>query len=619
MDISARKVLERSVGLRTALVALAMSLALAAGLAAQVAPSGIAWAFIAVVPGLALSGFIPVAARRTMAMGLVSVCVASLAFWTITAPWLALVGIPLTRWTLVGTSVAVALVGVALATRACSEATPQPLSVELRDLAGLAIVVAAGLWVMNSLWGDPPVGPDWGHYWAYADQIVKTGGLNAINEDWMRGGAMFGDYPGFPVLLASWLLLAGMPASATAPAAGLLLILCGVGSWLVCRAWWGPAAGVVAGVVAVLAPSTVSVVGWSGLANLLALAFAVPLVGVVAWLPRATGREQLPAAFAVVGLTAAMLLAHPMIGAMFLGGLVVAGLALLVVAKTSWRTPAGIGLGLVVVAAPVLLAFQERLATLGGIQPASAYLPTRIDWGTMLGSPLMPTVLIAGALAGFVLALARRSTRPLAVCCIAVLATALAYSQAWRFGIAGEYRRSLYVVEPIAAVGVAGVASARFRLPAAVAAVASCLLLAGIAFTVRDWPSQQRDYFAVATKSTWPLANRVEALVKPNESIVTDPCWTFPAIGIARARVFGALMPDQIGPLIEASPAAQARAVFAGGPAGTRAMAELRPRWSFVDPSCGTAIAMGGQNGVPPGFVPVAVSNHLIVGYRPQK
>jgi len=613
----APKLLERTAAMRTPLVALVMSIALAVGLAAGVAPAGVAWAFVAVVPGLALASLIPTAARKTIAMGLVSVCVASLAFWVIVVPWLALVGTPLTRWTLVAAGVASALVGVALATRPGPAVEPQRISLEVRDLAGLGIVVAAGLWVMSFLWSDPPVGPDWGHYWAYADQIVKTGGLESINENWMRGGAMFGDYPGFPVLLASWLLLAGLPASATAPAAGLLLILCAAGSWLVCRAWCGPLAGVVGGVVAALAPSTVSVVGWSGLANLLALAFAVPLVGVVAWLPRATGRDQVSAGIAVVGLTAAMLLTHPMIGAMFLGGLVVAGLALMVAAKSNWRSPAAIAVCLAVVAVPVLLAFQERLATLGGIQPASAYLPTRINWGEMLGSLLMPTVLIASACAGFVIALGRRSTRPLAVCSLAVVAAALAYSQIWRFGIAGEYRRSLYAVEPMAAIGVAAITTARLRLPAFAVVVAACSVVVGLAFTVRDWPAQQQDYFAVATKANWPVANKVAGLVKPGESIVTDPCWTFPAIGIARARVFGALMPDQIGPLIEAAPAAQARAVFAGGAAGRRAIAALNARWSFVDPTCGTRVAIGQRNGVPPGFVPVAVSNRLIVGYRP--
>jgi MFS family permease len=375
----------------------------------------------------------------------------------------------------------------------------------------------------------------------------------------------------------------------------------------------------VGGVVAALAPPTIAVVGWSGLATLLALVFAVPLIGVAAYLPHAVGRERVAAFGSVVLLAAATVITQPLIGQLVVGALVAAGLASILLGWFSWRVGALVVAGLALVCGPLLLAYKDRLDSLGGLQGANAYLPTRIDWVGVTGTGMLPVVLVVGALGGLAVASYGKSSRPLAVAVLTVIAAALLYSQSWRIGVAGEYRRAIYLIGPLAAVGVAGLATdglgrGQARNVSPLVSVVAVVLLAAAG---SGWPQQQSDFFQVATQANWVVAQKVGRSVRPEEAIVADPCWAFPAVGLGSARVFGALLPHQIGPVSESVPAAQSRAVFAGGRAGRSAAASLGIRWSFVDPSCPTPLRMGKQDGVPPGFIPVAVDDHLIVGYRP--
>ncbi len=236
--------------MRPPLMAIAMLAIAAAWLVIGSGSAVVAWTVILLVPGLAVCSLLPVSVRASTALAVVSTVIASITIWTVLVPWLALVGIPISSWSLMGAGAAVSAVGLGLSHRFSNRAAQPARSTELWDLAGLGLVIAVALLVLQPLWGDPPIGGDWGHYWAFADQIVKTGGLDATNANWMHGGAKFSDYPGFPGVLAAWLLLAGLPASATAPAVGLLFILSAVLVWMVCRAWWGSLAGVMGGVAA---------------------------------------------------------------------------------------------------------------------------------------------------------------------------------------------------------------------------------------------------------------------------------------------------------------------------------------------------------------------------------
>jgi len=200
---------------------------------------------------------------------------------------------------------------------------------------------------------------------------------------------------------------------------------------------------------------------------------------------------------------------------------------------------------------------------------------------------------------------------------LGVAASAAAYTQIWRIGISGEYRRGAYVIGPLIALGAGGFATLKADLARPLKPILGVLLVAGVAISSRGWINGQRNYFEVATQASWTAANRVAAHIHSDEAIVADSCWAFPAVGIERVKVYGALLPHQIGPSSEARPAQLARRVFEGGTLGRGAAKQLGARWSFTDPTCPTPAAGLGADGVPKGFVPVASTRHLIVGYLP--
>ena len=576
------------------------------------------WLVIAVIPGLALAPFMPVAARRSAAMAVTAACIAAIGFWAIVIPWISLVGISINQVSVLGAAGAVCVACVALAPRFGANAVSSTPSTDLFDLLGLAITIVVAALVASSMSSTPPIGGDWGHYWLYADQIRIHGTLDATNQFWMGGGRPFGDYPGVPSLMAAWLLIAGRSAASTSWLIGLLFILLAAATWLTARIAWSSGAAALAGPLAAVMPATIAIIAWSGLATLLALVFVLPMMAIIAALPSASEKESIRLQVTLAVLAVAALIAQPIIAVIVLAGFALLAAFSLVTSRGSSAWPlARILLTTSLLGVPILLDFRSRLDALGNFQDFRAYLTTRMSWEAEITNGTLPAAVLALGLAGLLVALGSRASRPLAVVILATLAASLAYTQAWRLGISGEYRRIVYVIGPLAALGASGIATLKTNLTAPLRLLAAVVIVGGAALAVKDWPAAQRSYFGVVPAASWTTATRVASQVASDESIVTDSCWAFPALGTGKAKVFGALLPHQIGPSWEAAPAGLARKVFTGGRGGLAAANRINARWSFFDPTCPSPMAGISANGVPHGFIPVSASSNLIVGYRP--
>jgi len=580
--------------------------------------SVVAWVVIAALPGLALSPFVPINARRSTALAVTSACLASLCFWTIAIPWMSLLGIPISRLSLIALAGAVCLATLVLAHRFGAEAEASDRKVELSDALGLTLSIAVAAVVANRLSSTPPLGGDWGHYWLFADQIRATGTLEATNPFWMGGGMKFSDYPGLPGVLAAWLELANRSARSTSGLIGLLFIFLAAVTWVTARVAWGSGAAVIAGVMSALIPATASMVAWSGLATIYSLVFCLPLLAATAGLLKADGNESTPIQLSIAALAVAALASQPMIALTVLAGVVSIVAIDVLVRRGKGASPAALTLAAVaVLGLPIMLDYRTRLQTLGGVQPYSQYLQTRLALDALAPNNILPILLIAIGLAGVIAAAAAKRSRPLALALLGVAASATAYTQLWRVGISGEYRRGVYVIGPLIAVGAGGLATLKAEISRPLKLLLGALLIASVAISSSGWINAQRGYFAVATQASWAAANQVAERIESNEAVVADSCWAFPAVGIERVKVFGALLPHQIGPSSEAPLAALARRVLEGEARGRAAAKKLGVRWSFTDPTCPTPAAGLGADGVPKGFVPVSSTRHLIVGYLP--
>ena len=598
--------------------ALLLWAASAIGIAVATHSTVLAWLVVALVPGLALSPFIPIAARRSSASALIAALVASACFWPLAVPLIGLLGIPIGTGSVLGASGILAAICLPASWR--YGATARPSGSEAGDWAGLGLALAASGWIATHTFHNPPLGSDWGHYWRFADAIVETGSLDAINASWMGGGLPFGDYPGLPSLLAAWLSLSGLSASATPALVGIVYCAGVAAAWLAVRSCWGTQAAALTGVTAALMPPTIVAVGWSGLAHLLSLVFALPLIATVSVLPFERGAERRRIQLATAVLATAMAAAQPLtaivIGAALVGYLI---LCLLRTRTEGLRTLAETAALTVVLAVAVLADYRDRLGKLGVSQDYQSFLTTRVAWTDTLTRGLLPALLVAVAGIGLLVALSSGRTRRLAVVSLIALASAIAYSQAWRLEFAGEYRRSVYLMAPVLAVGVGGLTALGRGLRPSLRLAAAAILIAGVAFTVRAWPAQLESFYLTVTPDAATVVTEVgKRAAASDEAIVADSCWAFPALGLTRAQVYGALEPSQIGPRSEVVPAAKARAILGGGRNGPRIARDLRVRWVIVKPSCPERLATGrSRDGLPAGFLPVATGGTVIVGYRP--
>jgi hypothetical protein len=552
-------------------------------------------------------------------MALTAAVLASLTFWLVATPLLLLSHMGISRVALLVATIGLAAVCIPLAVRFGEAEIGR--GADLGDLVGLVATVGAGLWITGSLRSDPPFGSDWGHYWGYADAIVKSGSLDSINQWWMGGGLPFADYPGYSSGLAAWLSLAGQAASETPSAIVVVSILSSVAGWFTVRCWWRWEAAAVAGVTMALMPTAIESVLWSGLGTVGSLVFALPLVAAAASLLSASGPEKRKLQLATAALAVAAGLTHPLTLLIFGGGL-----ALLLIVTVAVRLGSGVltlvqtGLLAVLLGAPAFLDFSDRLNQSGGLQSnAAANLGRTIDWTKLLTSYPVPGLLFGAGIAGLILATVDSKRRNLAFAGLSIIAVALIYTNLWRLSITGEYRRMPFMMSPMLAIGLGGLV-ASYRSSSKLAVPLAALSLAGgMALWVQTLPSNLEPYYHWISAKDAAVVGKLGSLTGAKESIVADSCLSFTSTYFAHAKVYGGLSPQLIGPDAEAKPAALARAVFAGGKPGRKALAELNPTWSVISPECPSRAEIAGNGTVPPGFVEVYSSPTMVVGYRDPK
>ncbi len=593
------------------LLALAGVRSVALSMLALLAPG---WALIPLLPRpLRASPLAALAAGPALGFAAVSVVLISLAR----------IGVHLS-----GASVRVALVAlIVLALPAWSsreEVSWRPTREGALEALGLLGAIALGLVLALRVVGlGIAPGNDWAKYLLYAEQIQIHGSILINNPFWMLGQP-FRDDPGVPALYGATLILSRGPVSVLRHGIVLFAMLEIVTVYAFVRAFWGRAAGVLAAALLAVVPASQDILGWHGLANLAALVLLALLFAYLASFTGARGPEadrppgvtddrppldgRARVGFAVTLL--AVPAAHRLSGAIAVAitGLVV--LACLISPSRRRRALrdalwlAGLTL---VLGVGVLADLYSRYKTFGASLPYTDYLGTKVNL-TLTLRDVSP--MLAGAVAVALVVVAIRHRResalwgPLALGAVVV---ALAY--VWIVHVPNYYSRMTFYVPLAAAPLVAAVA---VRLPGRWLVAAAAAI--GIALTTINSYGEAaniRAYFSFVTPASLRGLDALSKVLRPNEVVVTDPCWSFLSTWLLHTRTLAALEPQDIGPGAELPFAREAQQILDGTRYGRARARALGVRYLVVDPVC------PGANGspLPPPRVgtPVYASGQLAI------
>jgi hypothetical protein len=560
---------------------------------------------LVVAPGLVLVPLLPERTRESWGATLAAVPALGFAASSVLLVTVAAVGIPLT-----GTAARIAL-GLLLAASLVLLPAREPRvalgHADAWSVAGLLGALLAGILLQNRVIGHTPVpGNDWGQYVLYADQIRLHGSLLIQNPFWM-GGTPFRQDPGVPAVFASYLLMGGQPASVLMHGIWLFALMGIASVFALTRTLWGPLAGVVAAVLWAVLPIAQDLLGWHGLANDAALTLMALVLLYLASLIT-SGLGWLEAGGFGLSLVA-LCAAHRLSFLVALGGIALA-LAAALVAKAgrrelvrgTLRTAAAA----IVLCGGVAYTVIETDHKFGGTQSYRAYLSTKVHLHLVVND-LSWAFTIAG-LAALVIALwwLRRERSLLPFVALFAVVVALAYSWVVHFPLA--YVRMAYYV-PLALVPLVAVALTRLLRPR-IAAIAGLALALGIAVPAWGAAANVHRFYNFASPTTMNGMRAVSAQLRPGDVVVTDRCWSFLSAWLLQADTLPALDPADILPKAEVGPAAQARAILAGGPRGQALARKLGVRFILVDPLC---VSENGRRGRPPRLgKPVFVSTRLV-------
>jgi hypothetical protein len=567
--------------------------------------SGLAATAILLTPGLAFARVLPAPLRRqglalAAAVPALGYAIAGIAFITI-----ARVGIPLT-----GVSTRITLLVLAIAGTAALPLRDRIARPALSELALLALSVGGGIALQaRVLHGFPVPGNDWAKYLLYADEIRRHGTLLIQNPYWMLG-APFRDDPGAPSVYGAWLTMTDAPVATLAHGVWLFAVLGILSVFAYVRALWGPLAAGLAALLYAVLPINQDILGWHGLANVVALAL-MPLV-LLGATELLRGRCDRAEAAGLATLLVALAAAHRLSVTVTALGLLLAGVVALVAGdrrailrSVAWTAGAAVAVGW-----GVLWHLEAVNRTFGGTQGYEAYLHSKLNLRLVALDLSWPFVAAAGA--GVALALWRLRARPELGVPLAVLAVVCALGYAWLLHLPMAYLRMAYylpvVLVPLVAVGLVALGARRRGWPA----VAAGLLLAGaIATSAWGRAADVRRFYLFADTASLRGLDLVTARIGPDEPVVTDRCWSFLSTWLVHARTLPALYPEDIQPKAELPFARQAQAVLSGRPAGVALARRLGVRYVLVDPAC---VAPDGVPIRPPRVgVPVYASPRLVV------
>jgi hypothetical protein len=548
--------------------------------------AGLAAAAILLSGGLALARILPAPLRRSglglaAAVPALGYASASIAFIT-----MARIGIPLTA-----VSTRVALLLLALAGAAALPLRDRIARPGAGEAALLLLALTAGTVLQaRVLHGFPVPGNDWAKYLLYADEIRRHGTLLIDNPYWMLGQP-FRDDPGAPAVYGSWLAMTDAPVATLAHGIWLFAAMGILAVFAYVRTLWGPVAGGLAALLYAVVPINQDILGWHGLANVVALAL-MPLI-LLSATELLRGRADRAEASGLAVLLVALAATHRLSLFVTLPALGLAGLIALVrgdrraiLRGTGWTALAGIAAGW-----GVLWHIEAINKTFGGTQGYQAYLHSKLDLDLVALDLSWPFVVAAGI--GALLGLWRLRRNPELGVPLALLAVVVALGYAWIVHFPMSYLRMAYylpvVLAPLVAIGLVAL-GARVRRggrPVAGGAIAAGILLAGgIAALAWGRAADVRTFYLFTDPASLRGLDQVAAAVRPGEPIVTDRCWSFLSTWLVHTRTLPALYSEDIQPKAELPFARQAQTILSGRPAGVVLARRLGVRYLLVDPAC---------------------------------
>lgn len=560
---------------------------------------------LVLAPGLALVPLLPARTRQSWGASLAAAPVLGFAASSVLLVTVAALGIPLTA---VSTRVALGLlIACGLLLLPAREPRPPLGHTEAWGIAGLLAALLAGILLQDRVIGQTPVpGNDWGQYVLYADQIRQHGTLLIQNPFWM-GGTPFRQDPGVPAVFASYLVMSGQPASVLMHGIWVFALMGITAVFALARTLWGALAGVVAAALWAVLPIAQDLLGWHGLANDAALTLMVLVLLYLATLmTRGVGwLEAAGFGLVLVGLCAA----HRLSFLVALGGTALA-LSVALVAKRGRgelvRGTVRSAVAALVLCPGVAYTVIETDQKFGGTQGYRAYLSTKVHLHLVLND-LSWAFSLAGVVAlAIAIWWARRDRSLVPFVALLVVVVALAYSWVVHFPLA--YVRMAYYV-PLALVPLVAAVLTRLLRPPVAAIVGLALMLA-IALPAWGAARDVRNFYDFANPTSVAGMRAVSATLRPGDVVVTDRCWSFLSAWLLQADVLPALDPADILPKAEVGPAAQARAILAGGPRGRALARRLHVRFILVDPLC---VSQDGSRERPPQLgTPFFVSTRLV-------
>jgi hypothetical protein len=475
-------------------------------------------------------------------------------------------------------------------------------------LAG-ALLLGLGL-EARAIGGSPLPGADWAHYLLYSTEIAQHHGLLLHNPYWMLGNGPFAEDPGVPSLYGAYLILSGHGAGLLYHGLWVFAFLGIVTTYVFVRTLFGDLAGVAAAAVCAVAPLSLNMLTWHGLANVYAVMY-IPLILLAAGMMlrgRYSARWSGFLALFLVALVAGHRLSFLIV--------VVALLPLVALALARAPRPAlafwlrtllftaALGFG-------VAVYLIRQASSLGGLQSYKAYLPTKIDGSTLemvthyLGWPL---IVAAGGALAIVLLRKRLRVDPAAYVPIALLAALFLVGYSWVVHFPTEYSRVTYYLPlPIAALIGIGLS----EVPRRVALVLGVLLVAWMAPLSYSRTAEARSFFTFVDPGSERGLAFLSRRLKPGEPVAADRCWSFLATWELRHRVLGGLDPSLSLAGSEAGPASVARKILAGSPESVKLAQRYGVHYALIDPVC--TDERGRPPAVPAHGAPVYESLHLVI------
>jgi hypothetical protein len=558
-------------------------------LAGQHSPALSALAVVA--PGWALIPLLPAPLRIRPLAAIVAAPALGLATVSVLLITLARIGV-----TLDGVSVRIALIALVALALGTWDREVAPLTrsspAGLLEAAGLLVVLALGVGLGLRVVGSKiPPGNDWAKYLLYAEQVRIHGSMLIRNPYWMLGQP-FRDDPGVPSIYAAILILSRAPAGVLTHGIIVFTALEIVTVYAFARAYWGRAAGVLAAALVAVVPASQDILGWYGLANLDAL---VLLALLLAYLASYTGyRASARSTPAGLGARASVGLALTLLGLLAahrLSGFVGLALVALVAGacllsptrrRRAWADGIRVAAVTLIGGAGVIADLYTRERSFGGSLPYTDYLDTKVNLTLALRdvSPMLAGAV--GVALVLIVVLYRREGALWGPIALLAVSVGLAYS--WKLHLPNYYARMVFYV-PVAASPLIAAVAVRLR-PRWLIALAAA---AGIVLTAQNAYNQAQSvhsYYTFVTPSSLRGLDALSAVLRPDEVVVTDRCWSFLATWLLHTRTLAALEPQDIQPAAELPFAREAQQILDGSRRGRALAHRLGVRYLVVDPVC---------------------------------